>query len=241
MLDTILFDNWNTLAQAPELMKSGASVQIFLSSLRRHGLEADQCRFTEVYRSVAKKQVAKAEAEGWTEIDYMGRIVEVIDSLGVPKKRGLTLAKMAWRDYMEEWLKQTTLYPETSNVIEDLRGSYRLGVVTNFMDGSTARHIFRKLRYESWFESIVISAEVGYMKPSPIIFRKALMELASEPNNCVMVGDSYAADVVGARCLGMKGILIDQGSASDEQREGSDAVISGIGSFPEALKSIQGS
>jgi HAD superfamily hydrolase (TIGR01549 family) len=238
MIDTILFDNWNTLVKAPGLMRSGSSVEIFKQSLQGQGLKYDCEGFVEAYRVVARQQVAEAEANDWTEIDYIKRLILVLGQLGVHEPLRIQLAIRAWDDYLAEWPRQTSFYPETPVVLERLHGKYKLGVVTNFMDGPTARKVFHKLGYEAIFDSLVVSSEVGYMKPSRIIFDRALEELNSKPGNCVMVGDSYLADVVGAQRSGMKGVLIDLGGVSEEQRSCSDAVVGGIGEFPEVLRRL---
>ena len=106
------------------------------------------------------------------------------------------------------------------------------------MDGPTARTVFAALGYEAIFDSLVVSAEVGYMKPSKVVFERALGELGSTPGNTVMVGDSYEADVVGAHAAGMRGVLIDLEGAPEPQLRASDAVIKGIGGFHEALKRL---
>ena len=82
MIDTVLFDNWNTLVQAPGLMRSGASVEIFQRSLREQGFEHDPARFSEVYRPIAGQEVREAEAAGWTEIDYVKRIITTLRDSG---------------------------------------------------------------------------------------------------------------------------------------------------------------
>jgi putative hydrolase of the HAD superfamily len=238
LIDTILFDNWNTLVQAPGLMRGGASVEIFQRSLREQGFELDCDKFTEVYRPIARQQVREAEANGWTEIDYIKRLILTMEGLGVKEPRRSRLATRMWDDYLAEWPKQTSFYPETPALLERLQGKYKLGVVTNFMDGPIARQVFDDLGYEAIFDSLVVSAEVGYQKPAPILFQRALDELRSKPENTIMVGDTYEADVVGAHAVGMKGVLIDLYGATPEQLKDSDAVIKTIGGLPEALKSL---
>jgi putative hydrolase of the HAD superfamily len=235
LIDTILFDNWNTLVQAPGLMRDGASVEIFQHSLATQGLDVDLHRFAEVYRPIARRQVAEAEARGWKEMDYIRRLRLTLEGLGVRDPRRSRLAIKAWNDYLAEWPKQTIFYPETPVLLERLQGRYRLGVVTNFMDDPTARRIFDNMGYEAIFESLVVSAEVGYMKPAQILFHRALEEIGSRPENTVMVGDTYGADVVGAHGAGMRGVLIDLYGASPEELGDSDAVIRGIGELPRAL------
>jgi putative hydrolase of the HAD superfamily len=239
LIDTILFDNWNTLVQAPGLMRGGASVEIFQRSLREQGFEYDIKRFSEIYRPIARRQVEEAEANGWTEIDYIQRLLLTLEGLGVKEPRRSRLAIKAWDDYLTEWPKQTSFFPETPALLEQLQGKYKLGIVTNFMDGPIARKVFDDLSYEAIFDSLVISAEVGYQKPAPILFQKALEELGSTPENAIMVGDTYEADVVGAHGAGMRGVLIDLYGAPVNHLNDSDAVIKTIGGLPEAMKKLE--
>jgi len=238
LIDTILFDNWNTLVQAPGLMRGGASVEIFQRSLREQGLEYDPKQFSEVYRPIARRQVAEAEANGWTEIDYIKRLIMTLEELGVKEHKRSRLAIRAWEDYLSEWPKQTSFFPETPALLGQLQGKYKLGIVTNFMDGPTARQVFDDLGYEAIFDCLVVSAEVGYQKPAPILFHQALDELGSKPKNTIMVGDTYEADIVGAHGAGMRGVLIDLYGAPVEHLNDSDAVIKTIGALPEALKRL---
>jgi putative hydrolase of the HAD superfamily len=238
LIDTILFDNWNTLVQAPELMRGGASVEVFMRSLKVQGMDVDPQRFSEVYRPIARRQVKEAEAGGWTEIDYIERLLRTLEGLGVKEPQRSRLAVRAWDDYLAEWPKQTSFFPETPALLEELQGRYRLGVVTNFMDGPTARGIFDDMGYEEIFDSLVVSVEVGYQKPASILFHRALEEMGSKPENTIMVGDTYEADVVGAHRSGMRGVLVDLYGATAEQIRDSDAVIKNIGRLPEALERL---
>ena len=59
----------------------------------------------------------------------------------------------------------------------------------------------------------VASAEHGYMKPHPSIFAAALRQAGVEARDAMMVGDSIAHDIEGARGVGMRGVLVHR---SDE-------------------------
>jgi HAD superfamily hydrolase (TIGR01549 family) len=50
----------------------------------------------------------------------------------------------------------------------------------------------------------------GRIKPHPSIFERALDGLGVRPQEGVMVGDSPADDIAGARALGMRAILLDR-------------------------------
>ncbi len=66
-----------------------------------------------------------------------------------------------------------------------------------------------------FFEAMTYSFAVGVEKPHPRIFREALRAMAVEPHRAVHVGDTYEADVVGARNVGIAPFLVDRDGVSD--------------------------
>ena len=60
------------------------------------------------------------------------------------------------------------------------------------------------------FDFIAASARIGFEKPHPRIFEWALEQAAVEPSQAVHVGDHVDADVLGARSVGIHGVLIDR-------------------------------
>jgi putative hydrolase of the HAD superfamily len=62
------------------------------------------------------------------------------------------------------------------------------------------------LWYEETFDAVVLSGREGVRKPEPEIYRLAASRVGVEPATCIFV-DDIAANVVGAREVGMTGIL----------------------------------
>jgi HAD superfamily hydrolase (TIGR01549 family) len=89
---------------------------------------------------------------------------------------------------------------------------YRLGVISNA--DHKLPHRIAQLDLSGYFDGIAYSWEVGAEKPDPRIFRTALQRLRVDANRAVHVGDSYEADVVGARGAGMTPMLVDREGAS---------------------------
>lgn len=92
-------------------------------------------------------------------------------------------------------------------LLADLRARrMRLAVVSNF-DGRLPP-LLAALGIEAFLDAVVYSTAVGAAKPSPRIFSAALARLAVRPDEALHVGDSHAADVVGARHAGMHAVLV---------------------------------
>jgi putative hydrolase of the HAD superfamily len=62
------------------------------------------------------------------------------------------------------------------------------------------------LEVDAW----ISSGSHGRVKPSPSIFRAALELLEVGAEDAVMVGDSLADDVAGARAIGIRAFLLDR-------------------------------
>ncbi len=97
-------------------------------------------------------------------------------------------------------------FPDVLPTLSALRErGFRLASVTN--RGYSGPDFWDEMRQhglEEFFETVVVSCDVGYMKPHPRIFEVALERLGVEAGECLMVGDNLRADVEGPKTLGMK-------------------------------------
>jgi len=84
----------------------------------------------------------------------------------------------------------------------------RLGLISNWDE--RLRPLLHELRLDRYFESIVVSCEVAFAKPSPVIFEEAARKLGVAPERILHVGDSLEEDVEGARSAGFQALLIDR-------------------------------
>ena len=83
-----------------------------------------------------------------------------------------------------------------------------LAVISNW--DARLRPLLEQFRLDRYFEIIVVSCEIGFAKPSPVIFEHAAKKLGIAPGNIVHVGDSAREDVAGAQVAGVEALLIDR-------------------------------
>jgi putative hydrolase of the HAD superfamily len=236
MIDTIYFDNWNTLVQASNLMSRGSSMRILHSYLVDQGFKVDYEDFTEVYRPIARTHFKECEEAGHREPDYRQIIEDAYRKIAVDDP--VTHSAGAWGHYLGRWITETDFFPGVPEMLDRLGKEYKLGVITNYMDGPTCRKVFEKLGYDEIFDSLVVSHELGYMKPASILFETAMRETDSKPESCVMVGDTYGADVVGGNLAGMKTVLVDVYDNQHDNYHDCSVVIKEINEFPDALNKL---
>jgi 2-haloalkanoic acid dehalogenase type II len=100
-------------------------------------------------------------------------------------------------------------YPETLDVLRQLKKHYQLGLITNTSEVSF-KPLRKEFKLDECFDVIMTSYEAGVLKPSPEIFQLALQRLGVKPHEAVMVGDNPRDDVAAAEAVGMGAILVDR-------------------------------
>ena len=84
---------------------------------------------------------------------------------------------------------------------------FRLGVVSDWVSGLP--RILHRLGLTRYLDWVLVSGVIGLNKPSPALYQLAVRRAGTTADRMVHVGDSYYADVRGARAAGMDAILID--------------------------------
>ena len=96
---------------------------------------------------------------------------------------------------------------EMVEFIRSLRGRFHVGLISNAWDGMRP-HLERTGLIEL-FETVIISAEVGVMKPEARIYHLALEQAQVKAGEAVFV-DDMPANIAACESIGMKGILFKE-------------------------------
>ena len=118
-----------------------------------------------------------------------------------------------------------------------LKSNYHLGIISNSSDDLNTYELLEKAKLRSYFEFILSSAAFGKRKPHPGIFHAALDHFQISPDQTVMVGDNYDADILGARQLEMNTIWITRRihlPSGDPLLQG-ETVVSSLSEIPGLL------
>ena len=121
---------------------------------------------------------------------------------------------------------------QTHRVLDALSVRYPMVLVSNFYGNIHA--VLRSYGLDGYFMKVIESAIVGVRKPDPRIFALGVEALGLQPEEIVVVGDSYGKDIVPAHSLGCRTVwLKGMGwSTSDESSAVvcSDVIIEDLGS-----------
>ncbi len=98
--------------------------------------------------------------------------------------------------------------PHAHKILEYLIKRYPLHVITNgFEEVQDSK--FKNSKLDQYFQHTITSEAAGSKKPSRCIFNYALEKVGASTNECVMIGDDFEADIVGATESGIDAIFFN--------------------------------
>lgn len=116
--------------------------------------------------------------------------------------------------------------PDVYDVLDRLqRDGYRLGLISNAGDEDDVQHLIDQAKLRPYLDPILISASLGLRKPNPAIFERVLQAWRLPPGQVVMVGDTLAADVLGAQNAGLHQIWLTAQADSPTNRAHAGKII----------------
>ena len=112
-------------------------------------------------------------------------------------------------DYRRAYVAAWRPVPGAMALLEALHPRAPIGVVSNNVVGEQLDKI-TLCGLARYLDTVVISEEAGVAKPDPRVFDIALARLGASADETVMVGDSWATDIAGARAAGMRAVWFNR-------------------------------
>ena len=209
MIKAVFFDFYDTLCTW------GQPLIVRLQKIAdRYSFEIDAARYA------AARENLYAEASGSDPtmhvlLETMQEIIEsyyeFVEALGVQEH----VEQMTWELLQSEHslfaANAATLYDDVVPTLQHLRDTgLKLAIVSNW--DTPLDPLTQRLGIAHYFDIIVAShdARVRSAKPDPHIFNYTLAALEISAGEAVHIGDTYEADIIGAKDAGIRPILIDR-------------------------------
>ena len=187
----ILLDLDNTLYPYNNSHWAGlqAAKKLFNSEVNRNET------FDELYdkaRRLAQKDL-KSRAASHHRLLYFQSLLELVDAYSPEMNLAL------YESYWNSFLNTMRLFTDAEKFMQR-HSNLKFAVVTDLTAHIQLRKLIQ-LKLSSKFDFIVTSEETGFDKPNGLNFLKALHKLKVQPENSIMVGDSFEKDAIGAADL----------------------------------------
>lgn len=134
----------------------------------------------------------------------------MLEALGIADP-GLVAAVAEWRSAYNPpvglWTRAAMRAHEAVALARD--AGARTAVISN--SNGSVRGLLDRLDLTRSLDFVLDSSEVGVEKPDPRIFELALARAGVGAGEAGYVGDLYSVDVLGARSVGLRAVLLDPG------------------------------
>ncbi|NIA13362.1 MAG: HAD-IA family hydrolase [Nitrospiraceae bacterium] len=197
----IIFDYGNTLiAFGPEQI--AACDQALADELGRLFGPPDMARVTAV-RDIDRVRPYSGDPPEYRENDLPRITAGLVRSVyGVEPSQDQVDALLRVR--FEAFVGAIEVSGGMRTLVARLGQRYRLGLLSNYPDGDAIRASLRRTGLDALLDVVVVSADVGYVKPHPLPFERVTKEMDISPEEGLFVGDNWLADIQGAKRAGMR-------------------------------------
>lgn len=159
------------------------------------------------------------------------RFEGTLDRLGLPDPDPDAFGSV----YMSVYRKYWSWVPGARMTWEKVRSQWPVGIITNgFAD--LQKEKFKRFGFDLSADVLVISEEVGYMKPHPAIFEHSAQLAGVGPEQILYVGDSPGSDMAGAAAAGYRTAWFVRDHYDDADKVPADFVFDDFGALDEWLE-----
>lgn len=245
MIEAITFDLWETLiretSESARKVKD-ARIRNLYVLLQNQGYEGSLEKV-----EAAHGKVGDRLGEIWARHEDVGAegqvrlFLEALEDGVQGTLDRMTLANLEWA-YVSPVLQALPVLNEgTRELLNGLREQYRLGLICNTgrTPGTMLKIVLQRLGILEFFDVLTFSDAVGFRKPDPRIFQMTLEQLGVAPNRALHVGDDPTTDIVGARGVGMRAVLLG-GVEASRSEDGDVPSIGTLAELPGVLQEVQG-
>jgi HAD superfamily hydrolase (TIGR01509 family) len=90
------------------------------------------------------------------------------------------------------------------DVVRELTRHAQLAIVSNYPHAPVVYTTLERLGLRHHFSAVVVSSEVGWLKPHPVLYRTALSRVGARAEDALFVGDDLDNDVRAPKALGLR-------------------------------------
>lgn len=222
-IKAIGFDLFNTLIMIePQAVEE--ALNRLIASLVQGGFTLDPEPFKHAHREAATRFFEETRQNG-RETHNRFWISAALETQGYTVPPDDTRIAAAVEAYFSPFLEFCQLIPGTREILETLKGKYRLALLSNFTHPPAAIELLNGVGITSFFDVLLISGDLGYRKPHPFVFRRLITDLGLRKSQILFVGDDPELDVNGAHRAGLQPIWMTY--VRDENIPSAKSVLSG--------------
>jgi putative hydrolase of the HAD superfamily len=202
----VIFDYIGTLVNCRGYSMADSEDNLY-RSLKAQGLNIEKDSFLDAY-NVAHKKYRVIRYEQYREVTNAVWVAEALGNLGFEVSADDPRIKAGLDVFFQDFIDTLELREGADELLTEVAKNYRLGLLSNFTYGPTIRKSLRKIGIDHHFHAVIVSEEIGWRKPSPVIFQDMLQRLGVSAAEAVFIGDSPLEDIKGALDMSIRSVFI---------------------------------
>lgn len=142
------------------------------------------------------------------EVSYINKMETIVRCLNLSKPSNL--GNKLNNRFQRDWINGLMISSDFYSIINKLNKKIKIGIVTNFRDSYWIRiWLNNKGVKEIINDNLVISQDIGFRKPHPILFEEIIKSMGIiNPADAIYIGDNIIEDKLGAENVGIKSLII---------------------------------
>ena len=192
----LLFDFDNTLVDF-----SNTALKAFFLTFKENNLECNE----EIY-----KTYPKINHQAWRDFEDGKLTAEELR----PKRFEGTFEAIGVKNidpsafsvqFLQNLIISSEQYEGVTELLDFLKGKFKMSIVTNGLK-EVQRPRLKKFGMMHYFDSVVVSDEIGFKKPQGEFFEYVYKSIPNPPDKSeiLIIGDSLNSDIRGGRNFGIK-------------------------------------
>ncbi|ACL68787.1 HAD family hydrolase [Halothermothrix orenii] len=230
MIKAIIFDIDDTLISHTSAIKKG-SKNFYDKFIAEKGFTLSE--FQDIWKEEHDKYM-----EQYLKKEITFQEQKILRLKGVFSRFGENIssaeAKEFFNYYLSAYENNWTLF---SDVCLELLNDYLLGIISDG-DSDQQRKKLKNKSIIDFFDTVVISGDLGISKPDKRIFKKCLNDLDINSYEALYIGDNYKKDFIGAINSVLYAGLIDRNADKKIEYVGNGFIINSLELIPEIIKEI---
>jgi HAD superfamily hydrolase (TIGR01509 family) len=202
----IIFDFIGTLVNCRNYSMDKSKLKLH-RALVAEEFDINLDKFLEAY-DLAHEKYRKVRYGQLQEVTNAVWVSEALCNLGFKIDADDGKVKAALNVFFQDFIDTLELRVGAKELLRQTQSQYKLALISNFTYAPVIYKSLRKLEINSFFNVVVVSEEVGWRKPSGLIFQVALNRLQVQADQAVYVGDSPSEDIKGAKMAGLKTVFV---------------------------------
>lgn len=238
MLKAVSFDFYDTIFAIPKEARQFLNLQIISMVKEIAAIDEDD-----------EKQLLNNfhYGQAWQELtlgglsSFRGWAARAIEICNIHNVKSTKLAEEIGLLLERTWRRELQPLPNAVKTINKLKEKYMLAILSNAI-GEPERRALERFGLLDKFDCIIFSSQLRARKPDLKLFIALSQELRLQPKEIAHVGDELEHDILPAKNIGMKTILIENAgtAASSILLQRADACINDLSELTKALRRLDG-